>query len=306
MRGKYYKKYFKYKKKYLALKEKNNSLTIKILPNYEIYDIDTIEKAKELLVYNHKVVPINARDLVDNFNKDILITTNLTNLFDWVNYNDVDIGIDSVLVIIFNLDFGRYFAHYLNYNDFLDNLLNILENELTHNKEQFILKKPEDINIEYSNHCQTKSAKIKNSLPTWINKEKTVINLINFGKIPKIIARFKKLETILSKGTVNLYLGSLSSRNMNYDVDIENFCKVKDINFYKEHYGIFPDGRIFVCMGKIMDELTDKKLSNFYKSSTIKRISLPNTNRKSIIKFNLDLSHYLAYKSEYEEASVNL
>ena len=299
----YYKKYLKYKQKYINLKMKGGSLTINILPNSDIYDINTVIRAEELAGHNHLVIPMNAYELVDNSNTDILMTTGL---------------VDCVAVMIYNSEHGRYFAHYLKYNDFLEDLSNACQivpensNECKANKD--VIVDGEHKKVEQSKVCPADSTKIKNTLPTWINDTRTVINVVGSGEIYKVMSRFVQMKSVLTNGQINLYLiypheddidllkTALAIEDSKFEELIRKLQKRENKNYYKEYYGMFPNGKIFSGLKSVLEELPDKKLNNFYRSVTINRLTAPITNNRCVTKFSLSLAHYSLHNEEYTTA----
>jgi len=295
----YKNKYLKYKNKYLYLKNIvggggygitlhfNNLTEIKQI---KASNIDLINKS------DHILVPMNSYEIVDKDNKNILSTTGL---------------VDCVAIAIYNPKHGRFFAHYLKYNEFLEDLSNACQ-ILGDNTECMDTKYINNVKTEiiYPVDCDNSSSKIKSTLPAWINDTETRVHILNNSNVFKTLSRLNQLKTLIFKGTINIYFPKIDYRDTllikrvfatipKIDDIIRKLSSSSDI--LPEIYMMLDNGEI--CYALKNDLESDKSLFEFYKSITVNRIASYHDNKKCVKKYSLKKSFYEVHKEEYTEAS---
>jgi hypothetical protein len=291
----YQKNIEKYKKRYLIEKNKMkggaNIVNLKILN--EVPFFNKKEEIELLDSKPHMIVPMNAYQTVDNTNKNILTTTGIT---------------DCVAVMIYNPIYGRYFAHFLRNNEFMEEfsnaciLLNVIDRPLVCEKK-------------YEYECNEKNTcKISSSLPEWINEKNTVIHIISLASSLLILARYVQIISKALNSTIYLYLPTPQEPSKDiypegkyYDDAFryyENSCKRNlyiinklfnpskefldkwssfNSTIYYEIFGMLPNGEIFVTNRGILGE----KTKVFYESKEIKTIKVPHLNDRCITQMSI-------------------
>jgi len=278
-------KYLKYKQKYLDLKQQYGG-------NFEVDKYDSLNNySEDIEQLNHMVTPMNAYNIVNKDDNNILTTTGV---------------VDCVVVLIYNKNYGRYIGHFLKFNEFEKELSNACE-----------INKHPDCNLPSSTpiNCidvdllshgsEIKqsyikgSKKIANSLPVWINDINTIIHIVNSSDVFKVYSRYKQIFTKFPNVQIKLYLKKLeySDKRLFGENGYEKeFIESLDIKLKEQNsgivyqiFGIKPNGDIF---GIKKDDLKIKKYQCFYNSITINRIVTPNINKRCIQPYVFDMKLY--------------
>ena len=285
-------KYLKYKNKYLKLKKTSlvgGNLEIKLdrldsIPFITSLNINLIENS------DHILVPMNCYEIVGVDNLDILTTTGFA---------------PCVLVAIYNPRFGRYFAHYLTFNEFVGDLTNSCE-ILGNNKQ--CEEKASGIDTSFPNKvCDNNSSKIV--IPLWVNNDDTVIHILNNREIFHTLSRIKQIRDTIFKGTINIYFPShppSESQLLRKMFDIKN---IKLLSYLSGGDDIAPE--IFMMTGNgtiyfgMKDDLSSNaRLTDFYKSYQINRISSPHDNRKCVSKYGFRKSYFESNREKYRAIDI--
>jgi hypothetical protein len=289
----YERKIQKYKEKYFFEKNKMNGganiINLKIINELPYYK--TSDKIELLDSMPHMIIPMNAYQIVDKNNKNILTTTGIT---------------DCVAVMIYNPLYGRYFAHFLRNNEFMEEFSNacILLKVVD---RSFICKQ------KYEYECKEKdTCKIESSLPEWINDKNTIIHIVSLSDSLLILARYVQIISKVLNSIIYLYLPTPQAplREIygdSYDIvykEYEDSCKrnLKIITklfkpseefmekwssfdgiLYYEIFGMLPNGEIFVTN---RDD-TGPKIKPFYESKEIKTMKVPHINDRCITQMSI-------------------
>ncbi len=295
----FYKKYLLYKKKYIELQQKGGHFDYLKYESLAVNDIEML---------NHLVTPMNAYNIVDSTNNDILTTTGV---------------VDCVVVMIYNKNHGRYIGHFLKFNEFEDALSNACEinrnPECDMRNDGILYSNDLCSNIDFmstDSGVQVKtfvknSSKISQSLPKWITDKDTVVHIVNSSELFKVYSRYNQIFEKYKdsfKGKIKLYLKKLlnDDKALLRSQKVENIAQMEaalnsQSNLYYQIFGIKPNGNIF-GMGK--DDLQTEKYRNFYKSIIINRLAAPNINKKCIVPYFLNME--LFYKNEEELKCIGL
>jgi hypothetical protein len=292
----YKQKYLKYKTKYFNLKNKNlkggattyNFFHLSELPNIDLTNIDLIN------VKDHILVPMNAYEFVDNTCEDIISTTGL---------------VDCVAVCIFNPSIGRYFAHFLKFNEFDELFTNACE--ILGDNEPCLL------DISFSEVCDLSSTKIETTLPIMFNLPDTVITILSQAEAFKVLSRLNQIKRKFNafSGTFNIYLNTLEGKD---ESELRKFLSplprpeieltIKQIiqklsNKDEVHYKIFlffNDGLVR-CVREESDIKSDISSHLFYISTNSRRIASFHDNKRCISKYSFKKSMYYERKEEFTE-----
>lgn len=287
-------KYLKYKKKYINLKQQGGHFQYAKYSSLSTYNPD-------IEILNHLVTPMNAYNIVDSLNTDILTTTGV---------------VDCVVVMIYNKDKGRYIGHFLKFNEFEEALSNACEinrdPECNVKNDGILYTNDSCTNIDFmstESGVQIKtfvknSSKISKSLPEWITDEGTVVHIVNSSELFKVYSRyeqiFKKYRDF--KGKFKLYMKKLDTD----DIDLLRRLRVDNINTmtnlldsqeekYYQIFGIKPNGDVF---GISKEELQTDKYRGFYKSLILNRLSAPNINKKCIVPYFFNMKLFYSHREE--------
>jgi len=256
-----------------------NVMTVNDLVNY------TTKEQISKLDKNHIVVPMNGYYISDIKSNDIITTTGF---------------IDCVVFILYNPRYGRYFGHFLKFNDFFEDFSNACE-FLTNKK---ISESDCAEASKYEKVCIIDTLKIYKSLPEWTNQSDTIAYIYNQGESYKTISRFLQLLKVGFKGQINLFIKDAPSDEIEYIKKIKNITTNiitnSDSFVMTNILGILPNGEIFKLHRDSLENYLPK-LYNFYKSITINRItSNIKNNKRCIANFYINLNHYETNKTEYE------
>ena len=297
----YKEKYLKYKKKYIELKQKGGTFDYFKYESLAVYNSD-IEMS------NHLVTPMNAYNIVDLNNTDILTTTGV---------------IDCVVVMIYNKNHGRYIGHFLKFNEFENALSNACEingdTECDIKNDGILYTSDLCTDIDFmstDSGVQVKtfiknSSKISQSLPEWITDKDTVVHIVNSTDLFKVYSRYNQIFQKYKdsfKGKIKLYLKQLftEDKNLLRSQKIPNIAEMdttlkSQSNKIYQIFGIKPNGDIF-GIGK--DELQTEKYIEFYTSIIINRLAAPNINKKCIVPYFLNMETFNKNKEELENIGL--
>jgi hypothetical protein len=319
-------KYLKYKQKYLQLKKLYGGFTVENpmpiptrLNIKRVDDLIYINNTNINLISNndHILVPMNSYEVVDKNNEDIFSTVGIQ---------------DCVGVAIYNKKYGRYFAHYLRFNEFCEDLTNACE------------VKGNNIGCEMNAtsdyphpgiDCDNGSIKIKNSIPSWVKETGTIIHIFSQADHFKIISRYNQLNRIIleNKGLIiNLYFnkvengeeGSFNFLGAERDRIVDRLKQVvsrnkggeqPEIDSWDDTLQIYTrstiiinnkiflfdkNGKIFVI--KDFDDLRESRsLYNFYDSISVKRFTSFHNSKKCVKRYSLKKSFYESNKRIFDE-----
>ena len=292
----YQDKYIKYKNKYLKLKKLvGGNQPINFKKNIEIpmishINIDLINKN------DHMLVPMNCYEEVNKDNVSILSTTGF---------------IPCVLVAIYNPKHGRYFAHYLKFNEFIEDLSNscsilIDKTDCKQIKTIYTKNVPTVKSLSYPGDCDNGSHKI--TIPKWVNDEDTLIHILNNEDIFHVLSRLKNIKKSIFKGQINVYFHSLDYNDKQilkkeYPILKNEYIEslVHDNkNFSPEIFMMTSNGNIFFAMKDDIKSESNPDLYNFYSSITVNRIASPHDNKKCVNKYSLKKSYFEANRQKYK------
>jgi hypothetical protein len=294
----YLQKYLKYKSKYLLLNQIGGFLLS--INNIQINkNIDSVESL------NHIVTPMNAYNIVNKDDNNILTTTGI---------------VDCIVILIHNPNYGRYIGHFLKFNDFEEDLSNACQSMhgIAECNTTFS-EKCTDINFVDISGTSTKTfinntIKIHKSLPAWTNDKNTTIHIMNFSEIYKVYSRFEQIKKYAADATIKLYFNG-NNWNSNDDIffnkNFANFSqedrnkyieqiKSNKIDYAYQIVGIKPNGDIF---GIMKDDLKKDDYINFYINPIINRLSAPNNNKRCIIKYSFNKKLCELKKTDFDNAS---
>lgn len=288
----YKKKYLKYKQKYINLKKlyggvvyqnpmQPNIINFKHLNKIQLIDETNIGL---ISINDHMLVPMNAYQIVDATNPTILSTIGL---------------VDCVLVTIFNKKYGRYFAHYLKFNEFFEDLSNACES--IHDNNECKL----NYNANYPDPgpiCDKDSTKIKPTIPKWIKEFDTVINIASQSDAFKILSRYNQLKKLISPLgiKVNIYFNELQQdvidsifKNLPDNEDNNSMKqKLRESDIWLDAFFMDSLGTLYACKDKDNDLKSNLPLKNFYNNITVNRFASFHNNKKCVKKYGLKKSFY--------------
>jgi hypothetical protein len=287
MGNNYTDKYLKYKAKYLTLKQQ-------IGGNYIVRKYDSIYTYnKDIEELNHLVTPMNAYNIVNKDDQNVLTTTGV---------------VDCVVVLIYNSNYGRYIGHFLKFNEFEEACSNACE--INRNPECNLKTTNDCVSIEFLNGNKTyvnNSSKIYHTLPLWINETDTEIHIINSSELFKVYSRYKQIFSKFSNAKFYLYLKKLEpadkqllrdQQETNHYIEKISELLISQSEPYYQIYGIKPNGSIFAIT---KDDLKIKKYIDFYSSRVINRISVPNINKKCVGPYFLNMKYWEDNQDEFEK-----
>ncbi len=296
----YKQKYLKYKMKYLELKQQGGNYSIEKYDSIYKYDAD-------IETLNHIVTPMNAYNIVDINDNNILTTTGV---------------VDCVVLLIYNKNHGRYIGHFLKFNEFENSLSGIASNACESNRHPectipstdrgFQTLECNNDDFMSSNKSIQKtfmkdSKKIYNSLPSWINDCNTHIHIINSTDLFKVYSRYTQIFSKFPNAKIKIYLKELVNDDIQFFKQNLKYTSAH-ITYIQEQtnaqvpltayeiIGIKPNGEIFGIMKDQLKE--DEKYHKFYRSIFINRLSSPNINKRCIMQYAIDMNIYEEYKSD--------